>query len=295
MSNKLPWFKRREEKKPSSGTEKTSIPQGVWEKCPSCKQFLYHKELKANLKVCPKCNYHFRIEAVARLQMLFDDGDYKEIETGVVSTDPLEFNDHKSYKDRLEVYHKKAGKTDAVRCAIGTINGQTTVICCMDFAFMGGSMGSVVGEKITRSIERALELKAPVIVISASGGARMQEGALSLMQMGKVSLALAKLDKARLPFISILTDPTTGGTTASYAMLGDLNIAEPKALIGFAGPRVIQQTIRQDLPEGFQRSEFLLDNGMLDRIVERKQMREELIRMIDLLYNNDAIEEAAGA
>lgn len=293
MSSKLPWFKRKETKKPLGDNEKTSIPQGVWEKCPSCKQFLYHKELKANLKVCPKCQYHFRISATERLAMLFDDGEFKEFELGVVSTDPLKFTDHKSYKDRLQNYHEKKGKTDAVRNAMGKVGGQTTVICCMDFGFMGGSMGSVVGEKITRAIERALEIKAPVVIICASGGARMQEGALSLMQMGKVSLALAKMDKARLPFISILTDPTTGGTTASYAMLGDLNVAEPKALIGFAGPRVIQQTIRQDLPEGFQRSEFLLEKGMVDRIIQRSSMREELIRIIKLLYNKDAIEAVA--
>jgi acetyl-CoA carboxylase carboxyl transferase subunit beta len=225
--------------------------------------------------------------------MLFDDGDYKEFELSVVSTDPLEFVDHKSYTDRLAGYHTKKGKTDAVRNAIGKLGGRSTIICCMDFGFMGGSMGSVVGEKITRAIELALEQKTPVIIICASGGARMQEGALSLMQMGKVSLALAKMDKARLPFISVLTDPTTGGTTASYAMLGDFNIAEPKALIGFAGPRVIQQTIRQDLPEGFQRSEFLLEHGMIDRIVSRANMREELIKIISLLYNEEAIEAAA--
>lgn len=295
MMENIPWFKRKETKKPSGHTEKTSIPQGVWAKCPSCQQFLYHKELINNFRVCPKCNHHFRISAVERLEMLFDDGEFKELNLEVVSTDPLEFVDHQSYKDRLEKYQNKVGKTDAVRNAIGKIGGITCIVCTMDFGFMGGSMGSVVGEKIARAIERALEIKSPLLIVSASGGARMQEGALSLMQMGKVSLALAKLDEARIPYISILTDPTTGGTTASYAMLGDLNVAEPKALIGFAGPRVIQQTIRQDLPEGFQRSEFLLEKGMLDIIIERKEMKEQIIRILELFYNPEAIEAATAS
>ena len=291
--DKIPWFKRKESKKPSVDTEKTSIPQGVWAKCPACRQFLYHKELASNYKVCPKCNYHFRISAIDRMKQLFDDEEFKELETNIVSTDPLGFVDHKAYTDRLKVYQEKKGKTDAVRNAIGKVGGITTLICAMDFGFMGGSMGSVVGEKICRAVERAIEIKSPLIVICASGGARMQEGALSLMQMGKVSLALAKMDKARLPFISILTDPTTGGTTASYAMLGDLNIAEPQALIGFAGPRVIQQTIRQDLPEGFQRSEFLMEHGMLDSIIERKDMKPQIELILKILYNPEAIEAAA--
>ena len=290
---KTPWFKRRATKKPAEGSEKTAIPEGLWSKCPACNQFLYHKELKNNLMVCPKCNYHFRIDSEERFRLLFDDGEYKEIHREVLSGDPLHFVDHKPYTERLSKYREKFGHTDAVRNAIGKIGGTTCFVCSMEFGFMGGSMGSAVGEKITRAIERCLELKAPLIIVSASGGARMQEGVLSLMQMGKVSLALAEMDKARIPYISVMTDPTTGGTTASYAMLGDLNVAEPQALIGFAGPRVIKQTIRQDLPEGFQRSEFLLQKGMLDMIIERKGMKRDIIRILRVFYNPELIEQVA--
>ena len=289
---KLPWFKRSTPKKPSEAPSRTVIPEGLWVKCTSCQQFLYKKELKNNLMVCPKCNYHFRISSEERFLLIFDDGEFKEIEREVVSTDPLGFVDHQAYTDRLKKYHEKLGQTDAIRVAIGRLGGIASVVCTMEFDFMGGSMGSVVGEKVTRAIERALKLKAPLIIVSASGGARMQEGALSLMQMGKISLALAKLDKACIPFISILTDPTTGGVTASYAMLGDLNIAEPQALIGFAGPRVIQQTIRQDLPAGFQKSEFLLEKGMLDMIIPRKDLKRRLEQILRALYNPELVEKA---
>jgi len=292
---KTPWFKRGVPKKPSDKTPKSQIPEGLWTKCPACNQFLYSKELENNLMVCPKCDYHFRISAEKRFQLLFDDGEYKEMHTEIVSADPLEFVDHQPYTGRLQKYQQKLGKTDAVRNAIGKIGGITCVVCAMEFGFMGGSMGSVVGEKITRAIERCLELKVPLIIISASGGARMQEGVLSLMQLGKVSLALARMDKRRLPYISILTDPTTGGTTASYAMLGDLNVAEPRALIGFAGPRVIQQTIRQDLPEGFQRSEFLLEKGMLDMIVQRHELKERVVQILRAFYNLDIMQENAAS
>lgn len=287
---KVPWFKRGESKKPSDSSDKTAIPEGLWVKCPSCLQFLYNKELKNNFNVCPKCDYHFRLSSEERFRLLFDDGDYKELEIGIVSCDPLGFVDHKAYTERLDRYRESAGRTDAIRNAIGTIGGTTCIVCAMEYNFMGGSMGSVVGEKVTRAIERSLQLKAPLIIISASGGARMQEGALSLMQMGKISAALARLDKARIPFVSILADPTTGGVTASYAMLGDLNVAEPQALIGFAGPRVIKQTIRQDLPEGFQRSEFLLDHGMLDMIIPRRNLKKQIVRMLRVFYNPKMIE-----
>jgi acetyl-CoA carboxylase carboxyl transferase subunit beta len=292
--DKLPWFKRREPKKPFEAKTKTVIPEGLWVKCPACLQFLYNKELKNNLNVCPKCDYHFRLSSEERFLLIFDDGEYKEFAREVVSMDPLGFVDHKSYVDRLADYQSKVGRTDAVRNAIGKVGGQTCVVCAMEYEFMGGSMGSAVGEKITRGVERALQLKTPLIIISASGGARMQEGALSLMQMGKVSAALAKLDEARLPYISIMADPTTGGVTASYAMLGDLNVAEPRALIGFTGPRVIKQTIRQDLPEGFQRSEFLLDRGMLDLIIPRKEMKRRLVQILRVFYNPELVEAEAG-
>jgi len=289
---KIPWFKRDAAKKPSDADSKAIVPEGLWIKCPSCNQFLYRKELAHNLQVCPKCNYHFRLASEERFGLLFDDGEFKELERGVVSTDPLGFADHQTYSERLEKYHSNVARTDAIRNAVGKIGGQTCIVCVMEYDFMGGSMGSVVGEKVTRAVERALELKVPLVIVSASGGARMQEGALSLMQMGKISTALAKLDKARIPFISILADPTTGGVTASYAMLGDLNVAEPQALIGFAGPRVIKQTIRQDLPEGFQRSEFLLEHGMLDMVMRRRNLKRTLVKILRTFYNPEAIEEA---
>jgi len=267
----MAWF--RKEKKPLEAVDKTAIPEGLWIKCDECKEIVYRKEVEQNLSVCPKCGYHFRIDARERFELLFDDGKYKEFATEIRSSDPLEFRDTKRYRDRLKVYEQRVGKGDAVLCAEGKLEGMPVVICAMDYNFMGGSMGSVVGEKITTAIERAIDKKEPVIIVSCSGGARMQEGILSLMQMAKISAALAKLAEAGLPYISVLTDPTTGGVTASYAMLGDVNLAEPKALIAFAGPRVIEQTIRQTLPEGFQTSEFLVEHGMVDAIATRAEMK----------------------
>jgi len=268
----MAWFKKTR-KKIAAPTEKPSrVPEGLMVKCPGCAQILYNKDLTTNLNVCPKCAHHFRMNASERLRMLFDDA-WVEYDGGLASMDPLAFTDTKPYRARLKAGLEGTGIRDAVITASGTIDGVRTMVAAMEYGFIGGSMGVVVGEKIARAIERAIEARAPVVIVSCSGGARMMEGALSLMQMAKVCGALAQLDRARLPYISILTDPTTGGVTASFAMLGDLNIAEPKALIGFAGPRVIEQTIRQKLPEGFQRSEFLLEKGMLDLIVDRRDMR----------------------
>ena len=292
----MAWFRKDKQPKPPrpAQEERPVIPEGLWVKCDSCREIIYRKEVLNNANVCPKCNYHFRISARERLSSLYDSGIYEELDANIAATDPLEFKDTKPYKDRLVEYRKRTGMEDAVVNASGRIGGMPVLSCVMEYSFMGGSMGSVVGEKITRQAERALERHNPLIVISASGGARMQEGTYSLMQMAKISAALAMLDEAGVPFISILTDPTTGGVTASFAMLGDLNIAEPRALIGFAGPRVIEQTIRQSLPEGFQRSEFLLEHGMLDFIVERARMREELIRCLRLLTGEPAAAPAAG-
>ncbi len=281
----MAWF--RKEKKPKEAVEKqTAIPEGLWLKCDECKEIVYRKEVEQNLNVCPKCGFHFRLTARERFAVLFDDDKYREFATDIRSADPLEFRDTKRYRDRLRVYEQRVGKGDAVLCAEGKLEGVPVVICSMEYNFMGGSMGSVVGEKITTAIERCLDKKEPLIIVSCSGGARMQEGILSLMQMAKISAALARLAEARLPFISILTDPTTGGVTASYAMLGDLNIAEPKALIGFAGPRVIEQTIRQTLPEGFQRAEFLVDHGMVDLIVPRVDMKPTVSRFLKMFMNH---------
>jgi acetyl-CoA carboxylase carboxyl transferase subunit beta len=248
-------------------------------KCPDCSQVIYNKDLTANLNVCPKCSHHFRLSAAERLRILFDAA-WIEYDKGLVSTDPLAFTDTKPYKSRLKTSIETTGLKDAVIVGSGTIDGVMAVVASMDYAFIGGSMGVVVGEKITRGIERAIESKYPVVIVCCSGGARMMEGALSLMQMAKICGALSRLDRVRLPYISVLTDPTTGGVTASFAMLGDLNIAEPKALIGFAGPRVIEQTIRQKLPEGFQRSEFLLDKGMLDLVVDRRELKSLIARSL---------------
>ncbi len=281
----MAWF--RKEKKPKEAVEKqTAIPEGLWVKCDDCKEIVYKKEVEANYNVCPKCGYHFRLDARQRFELLFDDNRFKEFAMDIRSGDPLEFRDTKRYRDRLRVYEQRVGKGDAVLCAEGKLDGLSVVICAMEYAFMGGSMGSVVGEKITLAIERALEKKEPIIIVSCSGGARMQEGILSLMQMAKISAALARLAEAKLPYISVLTDPTTGGVTASYAMLGDLNIAEPKALIGFAGPRVIEQTIRQTLPEGFQRSEFLVEHGMVDLITPRAEMKPTIARFLKFFRGN---------
>ena len=275
----MAWF--RKEKKPKEPIDKqVAVPEGLWVKCDGCKEIIYRKEVEQNLNVCPKCTHHFRLTARERFEILFDDNNYKEFAGNIRSGDPLEFRDTKRYRDRLKVYEQRVGKGDAVLCAEGKLDGMSVVICAMEYNFMGGSMGSVVGEKITLAVERAVDKKEPLIIVSTSGGARMQEGILSLMQMAKISAALARLASAGLPFISILTDPTTGGVTASYAMLGDLNLAEPKALIGFAGPRVIEQTIRQTLPEGFQRAEFLVEHGMVDAITPRSEMKGTVARFL---------------
>jgi acetyl-CoA carboxylase carboxyl transferase subunit beta len=276
----MAWFKKARKPMASATAQKPSrVPEGLWVKCPDCAQILYNKDLETNLHVCPKCAHHFRIGAVDRLRALFD-AEWIEHFTDLTSNDPLHFADTKLYRDRLKATIKSTGIKDAVIVATGRLNGLNVVVAAMEYSFIGGSMGVVVGEKIARAVEMALERRQPLIVISCSGGARMMEGALSLMQMAKVSAALARLDRAGLPFISVLTDPTTGGVTASFAMLGDLNIAEPKALIGFAGPRVIEQTIRQKLPEGFQRSEFLVEHGMVDLIVDRREMKNVLGRVL---------------
>ncbi|MHB8057601.1 MAG: acetyl-CoA carboxylase, carboxyltransferase subunit beta [Desulfuromonadaceae bacterium] len=269
----MSWFTKERTGIEKSGGKKVTFPDGMWVKCPGCAETLLSKDIDANLQVCPKCGHHYRISARKRLEALLDGGAFQEFDANVTSVDFLHFKDAKSYQERIDAALAKGGSKDAVICVEGAIEELPVQVSCFDFSFMGGSMGSVVGEKITRSIERGLQKRQPVIIISASGGARMQESILSLMQMAKTSAALAKLKRAGIPFVSLLTDPTTGGVTASFAMLGDVNIAEPKALIGFAGPRVIEQTIRQKLPEGFQRAEYLLGHGMIDAIIPRTEMR----------------------
>jgi acetyl-CoA carboxylase carboxyl transferase subunit beta len=277
----MAWFRKTKKPKPiRMDRPRSTVPEGLWVKCEGCKEVVYSRDLDRNLKVCPKCGYHFRIDARTRISLLLDDPDPRELFSAISPVDPLNFRDSKRYRDRLKTYQQAVGERDAVIVVQGTIEENPVMLAVMEYRFMGGSMGSVVGEKITRAAERALERKWPLVVVSASGGARMQEGVLSLMQMAKISAALARLRTARLPYVSVLTDPTTGGVTASFAMLGDLNIAEPGALIGFAGPRVIEQTIRQSLPEGFQRSEFLLDHGFLDLVVQRSEMKETLARCL---------------
>ncbi|MEW6128260.1 MAG: acetyl-CoA carboxylase, carboxyltransferase subunit beta [Acidobacteriota bacterium] len=281
----MAWFKRKNEKTAPLLTDERHVKtEGVFVKCEGCSQFLLKREFDDNLCVCPKCNYHHRLPAQDRLRLTFDDEQWVEYDTRIVSNDPLKFVDKKPYTERLQAGQKLTGSLDALITGEGKVGGYPAIICSMVLDFVGGSVGSVVGEKIARAIEKALEKKSALIIYSASGGMRMQEGAISLMQMAKISAGLAKVDEAGLPFISILTDPTTGGTTASFAMLGDFNIAEPAAQIGFAGPRVIEQTIRQKLPPGFQRSEFLLDHGMLDAVVERKDLRDFLIRSFDFMF-----------
>jgi len=275
----MAWFKKVRKPIEPQANKESRVPEGLWVKCPSCAEVIYNKDLAATSNVCPKCAHHFRIGAVERLRLLFD-GSWQEYDQGLQSTDPLKFVDTKPYQKRLDATIAQTGMKDAVICATGTIDGIETSVAAMEYTFIGGSMGVVVGEKITRAIERGIERRLPVVIVSSSGGARMMEGALSLMQMAKISAALARLDRARLPYVSVLTDPTTGGVTASFAMLGDVNIAEPKALIGFAGPRVIEQTIRQKLPEGFQRSEFLLERGMLDLVVDRRELKATIARML---------------
>ncbi len=272
----MAWFKKLKAPILQVESKKVQMPEGLWTKCKNCEEIIYSKEIERNLNVCPKCDYHFRISARERIALVIDEGTFAETDAKMSSVDFLKFKDSKKYIDRLKAAVKKNGDGDAVITGSGMMNDQEVVVAVFDFAFLGGSMGSVVGEKVTRAIELGLEKKAPVLIFSSSGGARMQESILSLMQMAKSSAALAKLKKAGIPFISVLTDPTTGGVTASFAMLGDLNVAEPKALIGFAGPRVIEQTIRQQLPEGFQRSEYLLEHGMVDMIVSRQEMKGKL-------------------
>ena len=282
----MAWFKKA--RKPIATPAKTSrVPEGLWVKCPECDSVIYTKDLIKNLHVCGKCTHHFRLSATERLKALFDDEQWEELAPNLTSNDPLKFTDTKPYKSRLAATQKLTGQKDAVIVGVGRVNGVEAVVASMEYGFIGGSMGVVVGEKIVRGIELALERRAPVLIVSCSGGARMMEGALSLMQMAKIAAALARLDRARLPYISILTDPTTGGVTASFAMLGDLNIAEPKALIGFAGPRVIEQTIRQKLPDGFQRSEFLLERGMLDLVIDRREMKSTIGQLLRFMQPAD--------
>jgi acetyl-CoA carboxylase carboxyl transferase subunit beta len=273
------WFRRSD----ASPRPTSRVPEGLWVKCEGCREILYRKELDRSLWVCPRCGHHHRISARARLAQIFDDGNWRELFGNVHSTDPLEFADTKPYSERLRAMREKGLRSDALVVGAGKLGGARCVVGAMEYAFMGGSMGSAVGEKLTRAIERCLKGKTPLVVVSCSGGARMQEGVLSLMQMAKISAALARLHTARLPYVSVLTDPTTGGVTASFAMLGDINIGEPGALIGFAGPRVIEQTIRQKLPEGFQRSEFLLEHGMLDMVVPRQELKETIARCLSHL------------
>jgi len=275
----MAWFKKQKSSEPESA-KRSKIAEGMWLKCNHCREIVYRKEVDRNNKVCPKCDYHFPISVMERITLLVDLGTFKEWDADLSPLDPLEFHDTKSYKDRVKAQQEKTGRKDAMVIGEGLINGRRVALCVFDFSFMGGSMGSVVGEKICRTIDRALEAKLPVLLVTASGGARMQEGILSLMQMAKTSAAVAKLGEAKLPFICLLADPTFGGVTASVAMLGDVIIAEPKALIGFAGPRVIEQTIKQQLPDQFQRAEFLLEHGMIDMIVERKRLKETLSTLV---------------
>jgi len=278
----MTWFKRQSGELDPSGEKKVRT-EGLWVKCDNCRQIIWKKDLEDNLDVCPKCDKHFRIDARTRLAQLLDEGQYEPFDENLASTDPLKFVDLKSYSSRLLQAQADTGLKDAVINARGKMNGRPVIVSAMEYAFIGGSMGAVVGEAITRAIEQSIETKHPLVIVSASGGARMMEGVISLMQLAKISAALARLDEARVPFVSVLTDPTTGGVTASFAMLGDLNIAEPGALIGFAGPRVIEQTIRQKLPPGFQRSEFLLQHGMLDAVVPRRDLKAYIARALDFM------------
>ncbi len=280
----MAWFKRESSDVDPSG-EKRVRTEGLWVKCDDCRKIIWKKDLDENYNVCPNCRRHFRIDARTRLAQLMDDGQYHLDDTDLASNDPLKFVDVRPYSERLRKAQEDTGLKDAILNARGKLDGRPVIISAMEYSFIGGSMGSVVGEAITRAVERATTERVPLIVVSASGGARMMEGVISLMQMAKISAALARLDSAKVPYISVLTDPTTGGVTASYAMLGDLNIAEPGALIGFAGPRVIEQTIRQKLPEGFQRSEFLLEKGMLDAVVHRKDLKSFISRALSFMQN----------
>jgi acetyl-CoA carboxylase carboxyl transferase subunit beta len=283
----MTWFKRKgQPERPDDNEERTVRTEGLFVKCPGCEEMLLKREVDENLNVCPRCGHHNRISAAERLKLTLDDDHWDELDAGLSSNDPLHFVDTKSYRARLRQMQEATGLKDALITAQGEIGGRKAIVCAMELAFVGGSLGAVVGEKITRAIELAIEERSALVVFSASGGARMQEGAISLMQMAKISAALARLDEESLPFISVLRDPTTGGVTASFAMLGDVHIAEPGALIGFAGPRVIEQTIKQKLPEGFQRAEFLLEHGMLDAVVERKDLKQFITHSLDFMSQN---------
>jgi acetyl-CoA carboxylase carboxyl transferase subunit beta len=276
----MAWFKKSKELKPD---KKVKIPEGLWVKCESCREIIYKKEIDRNLRICPKCNYHFRISARERLKLLVDDGSFVEMDASLASSDPLQFRDKVPYRERIEENRKRSGLEEAAISGEGAIGGHPAIVVIMDFSFMGGSMGSVVGEKALRAAEAAAEKKLPLVIVSSSGGARMQEGIFSLMQMARVSAAIARLSEGGGLYVSVLADPTFGGVTASFAMLGDVILAEPRCLIGFAGPRVIEQTIKQQLPEDFQRSEFLLEHGLIDRIVDRKDMKTTIAKIIELL------------
>jgi len=290
----MAWFKRQSGELDTSGEKKVRT-EGLWVKCDRCRQIIWKKDLEENLNVCPKCERHFRIDARTRLAQLLDDDQYEVFDANLVSTDPLKFVDLKAYSSRLKQAQADTGLKDAAINVRGKLNGRPVIVTAMEYSFIGGSMGAVVGEAITRAIEQATDTKIPIIIVSASGGARMMEGVISLMQLAKISAALARLDEARVPYISVLTDPTTGGVTASFAMLGDLNIAEPGALIGFAGPRVIEQTIRQKLPQGFQRSEFLLEHGMLDAVVPRKQLKPYIARALEFMDQSSVVGRQSSA
>ena len=281
----MDWFKRIKDGITTKTHQKKETPDGLWEKCPKCKTIISRDEFTENLSVCQNCDYHHRIESKEYFKILFDNNRYKELDQNLASADPLKFEDTKKYSDRLKKMQEKTGLTDAIRTGYGKMNKENVVIAAMDFSFIGGSMGSVVGEKISRAIDHANNNKTPLIIISKSGGARMMEAAISLMQLAKTSAKLAQLDDNKIPYISLLTDPTFGGATASFSMLGDLNIAEPNALIGFAGPRVVKETIGKDLPEGFQTSEFLKENGFIDFIVHRKNLKEKLSQILRMIKN----------
>jgi acetyl-CoA carboxylase carboxyl transferase subunit beta len=285
----MAWFRRKPEEGGAPPRRKVAIAEGLWIKCDSCKEIVYRAEVERAGRVCPKCRYPFRISALERVAMLADEGSFEERDAGLASEDPLGFKDTRRYRDRLRAAQDKTGLREAVVCGLARVGGWPTVLCLFDFEFMGGSMASVVGEKLTRAIELAVQKRLPVVIVSASGGARMQEGILSLMQMAKTAAALERLAGERLPYVSVLTDPTTGGVTASFAMLGDVILAEPRALIGFAGPRVIAETIRQPLPEGFQRSEFLLEHGQVDLVVERRDLRDTLRRLLAFFADQPAL------
>jgi acetyl-CoA carboxylase carboxyl transferase subunit beta len=291
----MSWFQKfRPSRIRTEGGNKRNVPEGLWTKCSVCTAVLYRPELERNLQVCPKCSHHMRVGARNRLKLFLDPGEHREIASGLESVDALRFKDSKKYKDRLSAAQRKTGETDALIAIAGQLKGADIVTCAFEFGFMGGSMGSVVGEKFARAGQESLRMKAPLVCFSASGGARMQEGLLSLMQMAKTSVVLAKLSEAGIPFISVLTHPTTGGVSASLGMLGDINIAEPLAQIGFAGPRVIEQTVREKLPEGFQRSEFLLQKGAIDMIMDRRNMRDEIASMLALLSSGSMPRPVSG-